>query len=80
MPLYEYVCRDCRTDFEALVPASRRDGQEAACPQCGATRTARKISLMAQPVIKGGGRSGGSSEPFDCGASGGCCGGACGVE
>lgn len=77
MPLYEYVCRACDTDFEALVPTSRRD---AACPQCGAAKTARKISLMAQAVVKEGRRSGGASEPFHCGAPGGCCGGACAMD
>jgi len=75
MPLYEYVCRACAADFEALLPASRRDGGDAACPRCGATKTARKISLTARPVVKDGG---GASAPFDCGAPGGCCGGACG--
>ncbi len=74
MPLYEYVCRVCDADFEALLPAGRRDGGDAACPRCGATRTARKISLTARPVV----RDGGASAPFDCGAPGGCCGGACG--
>ena len=80
MPLYEYVCRACDADFEALVPAGRRDAADTACPQCGVTKTARKISLMAQPVIRGGARSGGTSEPFDCGAPGGCCGGACAMD
>jgi len=76
MPLYEYVCRACDADFEALVPASRRDAPEAACPRCGATRTARKISLTAQAVV----RAGGASEAFHCGAPGGCCGGACAAD
>jgi len=80
MPLYEYVCRACDTDFEALVPASRRDAAETACPQCGAAKTARKISLMAHPVVKGDGRSGVSPEPFNCGAPGGGCGGACATD
>ncbi len=79
MPLYEYVCRACDTDFEALLPASRRDAIDTACPQCGA-KTARKISLMAQPVVKESGRSGGSSETFHCGAPGGCCGGSCAMD
>ena len=80
MPLYEYVCRACDTDFEALVPTSRRDAADTACPSCGAVKTARKISLTAQAVVKGGVRSGGASETFDCGTPGGCCGGACGLE
>ncbi len=77
MPIYDYVCRDCQSVFEALVPASRRDGSDAPCPQCGQSRTARKVSLMARPVVK----EGGASVPaMDCGAPGGCCGGACGWE
>lgn len=74
MPLYEYVCRACHTDFEALLPASKRDAADMACPQCGAAKTARKISLTAQAVVK----EGGTTQPFNCGASGGCCGGSCG--
>lgn len=78
MPLYEYTCRACHTDFERLIPASRRDAPETACPHCGQSKVARKISLMAHPVV----RSGGSSVPanFDCGAPGGCCGGACAID
>ncbi|BDI34332.1 hypothetical protein CCAX7_63830 [Capsulimonas corticalis] len=78
MPLYEYVCRDCHTDFEALVPASRRDDSPAACPQCAGVKVARKISLMAAPVIRSG-AGGKSSEPFSCGAPS-CCGGGCAID
>ena len=78
MPIYEYVCRECQTDFEALLPASRRDDDPAACPQCQSKRVARKISLMAEHVVKSG-KSGGSPAPFSCGAQS-CCGGACGME
>ena len=80
MPLYEYVCRACDTDFEALVPANRRDAADTACPQCGAAKTARKISLTAQAVVKEGSGSGGSAQSFNCGAPGGCCGGACAAD
>ncbi len=78
MPLYEYLCRACRTDFEALVPAAHRDAAETACPHCGERKTARKISLMARPVVAEGGSS--APVPMDCGAPGGCCGGACNYE
>ena len=76
MPLYEYICRQCSTDFEALVPAGRRDAGDLTCPHCGAARTARKISLAAPTVVKSGGPG---QSAFDCGAPGGCCGGACGL-
>ena len=73
MPLYEYVCRACHADFEALAPASRRDAPDLPCPRCAGVKVARKVSLAAPSVV----RSGGASQPasFDCGAPGGCCGG-----
>jgi len=77
MPLYEYICRDCSTDFEALVSSSKRDEGDS-CPKCGSQKVARKISLMANPVVKSG-KSGGSSQPFACGAPS-CCGGMCGPD
>jgi putative FmdB family regulatory protein len=77
MPIYEYVCRDCSKDFEAIVASGKRD-EGTACPECGGQKVARKISLMANPVVKSG-KSGGSSEPFSCGAPS-CCGGMCGIE
>jgi putative FmdB family regulatory protein len=77
MPLYEYVCRACDKDFEALISAGRRD-DGVVCPECGAARVARKISLVGAAVIKQGSRTGGASEPFSCGAPS-CCGGGCGL-
>lgn len=41
MPLYEYVCQKCGTEFEALV----RGGKPPACEACGATELERKFSL-----------------------------------
>jgi putative FmdB family regulatory protein len=78
MPLYEYICRTCNTDFEALVSASRRDG-DIPCPKCGEVKVARKISLMAQPVVKGGNGGNNSAEQFSCGAPQ-CCGGGCAID
>jgi putative FmdB family regulatory protein len=79
MPLYEYTCRACHADFELLTAASRRDAPETACPQCGQTKTARKISLTARPVVKDSGVNA-RTEAFNCGAPRGCCGGACGLD
>ena len=43
VPIYEYRCRACRHDFEALV----RTGDTPACPACAATDLERQISLFA---------------------------------
>lgn len=70
MPLYEFACRKCNTDFEKIVPAIQRDS--VSCPQCGNEQTLRKISLAApaQVAVKASGAG------QSCGAPQ-CCGGGC---
>ena len=43
MPIYEYRCRACAHEFEALV----RTGDSPACPSCSATDLERLLSLFA---------------------------------
>ena len=47
MPIYEYTCDKCRSDFELLV----RGGEDPECPQCGSTRLAKQFSV---PVAHSG--------------------------
>jgi putative FmdB family regulatory protein len=71
MPIYEFVCMTCESHFEDLV---RMDDPSPACPDCGATKVARQLSVFAahgtaeQPSFGG---------PIG-GGGGGCCGGSCG--
>jgi putative FmdB family regulatory protein len=72
MPLYEFVCQDCRRRFEALV---RRFGDAVSCPACAGGRVEKQLSTFA--LASGGGASvsvGERPRP----ATGGCCGGGCG--
>ncbi len=46
MALYEYVCHDCETKFEALRPMSQADAA-IPCKQCTSLNTARVLSLFA---------------------------------
>ncbi len=68
VPIYEYVCMECESHFEELV----RNGEDPDCPDCGASKVKRQLSVFAatgvaaQPTF---GRSAGG---------GGCCGGSCG--
>jgi putative FmdB family regulatory protein len=41
MPIYEYVCKGCKNEFEALV----RSAQPPSCPTCGGTDLERLVSL-----------------------------------
>ncbi|MEO8499121.1 MAG: zinc ribbon domain-containing protein [Planctomycetota bacterium] len=46
MPIYEYTCDGCRTDFEMLV----RGGEQPQCPTCGGTKLAKQFSVPAAHV------------------------------
>jgi putative FmdB family regulatory protein len=52
MPIYEYVCRACGHDLEALQKLS--DAPLTECPQCGKPELQRQISA-AGFRLKGGG-------------------------
>ena len=70
MPIYEFVCMTCESHFEELV---RLDAPDPACPDCGAKKVAKQLSVFAshgtaeQPSFGG-----------PVGGGGGCCGGSCG--
>lgn len=58
MPLYEYHCSTCGTDFTLLRPMAEA-AAAATCTSCGSTETERLISACAIGVPTGG--SGGFS-------------------
>ncbi|HEQ71883.1 MAG TPA: zinc ribbon domain-containing protein [Spirochaetia bacterium] len=43
MPIFEYACPACRTEFEILI---KKDGK-ALCPSCGNDEPVKKLSLFA---------------------------------
>jgi putative FmdB family regulatory protein len=45
MPLYEYICNDCRTKFDALRSISNADAP-IACQDCQGENTSRMLSLF----------------------------------
>ena len=44
MPLYEYRCRSCQTQFETLI---LRASQPIVCPSCSSESVERLISMFA---------------------------------
>jgi len=72
MPIYEYVCSDCKNRFEQLRPVSRAD-EDAACPKC--KRSCKRVPSKFASFAKS---ADGSSAPI-AGAGGGC-GGSCGAS
>jgi len=72
MPLHEYQCRACGSQFEELV----RSGEDAcpacpACPACGGTDVIKLISAASLCGIE----SGGEGFPSSMGGPSGGCGG-----
>jgi len=43
MPLFDYICNDCRKKFEALVSGSRKPQ----CPLCRSTNLEQQLSRFA---------------------------------
>src|SRR3990172_360068 len=59
MPIYEYVCLDCREQFDALRPMGDADAP-IACVECESEHTSRTISVF---FAQSGGRGGGVAPP-----------------
>ena len=68
MPIFEYVCKECQHEFEALVFGK----QKAECPKCQSKKLEPQFSVFAVSA-----KSGASAQPsFSEGPAGPC--GSCG--
>ncbi|MBU0517364.1 zinc ribbon domain-containing protein [bacterium] len=63
MPLFEYHCPDCDSDFDELRKHSDRD-EQIACPDCKSRRPARKVSLFSSSGMSAGSSGGGCGSPY----------------
>jgi|DewCreStandDraft_4_1066084.scaffolds.fasta_scaffold32119_3 putative FmdB family regulatory protein len=52
MPIYEYICRNCGHEFEALL--KKMSDAPGPCPKCGSAKLTKKFSPFA--VAGGGGK------------------------
>jgi putative FmdB family regulatory protein len=68
MPIFEYICKECDHEFEAIVFGQ----QKADCPKCHSKKLEAQLSVFA--VSAKGGASSASS--FSDSGAGGC--GSCG--
>ena len=67
MPIFEYICKECEHEFEALVFGK----QKAECPKCQSKKLEPQISVFAVSA-----KSGAASQSSMPSASGRC--GSCG--
>jgi putative FmdB family regulatory protein len=77
MPIYEYICDDCQTEFEKLVLNKQ---QEIACPKCASKKATIQLSVFATPNGSSNTASAKSPASSSGGGGGSCCGGGCGCH
>ncbi len=65
MPIFEYICKECRHEFEALVFGQ----QKAECPKCKSKKLEPQLSVFAVSA-----KSGGSPRPSMAAGPCGSCG------
>jgi len=53
MPIYEYQCKQCQHDFEALI-WSQRDEQAICCPKCQCKDLGRILSPFSTSATSAG--------------------------
>jgi putative FmdB family regulatory protein len=62
MPLYEYRCNDCGTEFEMMMRFSEAD-RRPECPACESRKTQKKLSAVASFGSGSPDTGGGSCSP-----------------
>jgi putative FmdB family regulatory protein len=77
MPVYDYRCIDCSTIYD-VYHKGKEIVDDIVCPSCASTKYKKLISVPAVPL-------GNHTHANECSAdesceSGGCCGGACGLN
>jgi putative FmdB family regulatory protein len=62
MPIFEYICKDCRKRFEALIYGTK----EPQCPLCHGTNLDQQISTFSVGAGRG---SSAESSALACGSA-----------
>jgi putative FmdB family regulatory protein len=70
MPIYEFTCSSCDSDFEYLVRGTRWQG-EVKCPSCGQNKADKLSKKMSAASV--GAISGGAAEMPSCSGNTGSC-------
>ena len=65
MPIFEYICKECHNEFEALIYGS----EKAACPKCESKKLEPKLSVFAVSA-KGSSTSSSAMPTGPCGSCG----------
>lgn len=47
MPMYEFACKECGTDFERLMKSTK---DKPACPKCKSKKVERQLSAFGMKI------------------------------
>ena len=75
MPIYEYLCEECKTRYERIVTAQNGKPE---CPRCGSKRSTIQFSTFAAHT--GNGSASSSAAEESAGGSCGCTPSSCGCH
>ena len=78
MPIYEYCCRKCGHQFEALIRSKNDLPQK--CPKCGTAKPEKLLSAFAVAASHGHDHSEVCAHCPSADGDGGCPGGSCPME
>lgn len=78
MPIYEYACKKCQVEFEALI----RGDERPACPRCGGQSLERLLSVPAAHTSSSSAAGPPCGDACSLGSDGygGCGNGMCGLD
>ena len=46
MPVYEYVCQECKKTFERILTLHQHDSEEMRCPECGSKKIEQEAAAF----------------------------------
>jgi putative FmdB family regulatory protein len=67
MPIYEYICDECKTEYEKLVLSK---SERVSCPKCGSGRKTQQLSTFSAHSGNSSAKNAASASPSDFACSG----------
>ena len=46
MPVYDYICNDCRKNFERVLTLHEHDSEKMRCPSCGSKNIEQQVAAF----------------------------------
>ena len=46
MPVYDYICQDCRQSFNTILSLKEHESSEITCPTCGSKNVEQEAAVF----------------------------------